>query len=346
MQALAEVAGPVDRQRFEAELLPRHEPLVLRGQVAAWPLVSTARRGDAALLAELEAAAAPAPVDALLLAPVHRGRIFYGDGAQGFNFVRNQLPLAELIAQLRRYGGSEAAPALAVQSAPLAVCAPALRSSLAMPLLDTSVAPRLWLGNRVVTPAHFDESANIACVVAGRRRFTLFPPEQVGNLAVGPIGHAPTGTPISLVDFEAPDLQRFPRFAQALAAGRQAELAPGDALYIPPLWWHHVASLAPLNLLLNYWWKPQPALPAGMASGLDALLHAMACLAELPPEQRRDWQRLFAHWVFEAGPESLAHLPPALMGVHGRWTPALREQVRAFLAERLAAPGTGPRSGP
>lgn len=323
--------GAVDRATFEAEILPRAEPVVLRGQVQAWPLVREALKGPAALAAAVRALDNGTPVDALLLEPRHQGRVFYGDDFQGFNFLRNQLPLTQVLEQALRYAQFPVAPAVAVQSAAAERCAPAFTVSHAMPLLDANVLPRLWLGTAIVTPAHFDESHNIACVVAGRRRFTLFPPDQIGNLSIGPIGNAPTGTPISLVDFAAPDLARHPRFATAWAHARAAELAPGDALYIPPLWWHHVASLASLNLLVNYWWKQ----PAHAPSALDALLHTLLALGELPPAQRQAWQALFAHWVFGSEAERLGHLPAALQGVHGAMGPALREQVRRFLAERL-----------
>jgi len=128
-------------------------------------------------------------------------------------------------------------------------------------LLNADVAARLWLGNAISTPTHFDESSNIACVAAGERRFTLFSPEQVHNLYVGPIGHAPTGTPISLVDVDAPELARFPKFEHALAAAQSAHLGPGDAIYIPPLWWHHVASRRPVNLLVNHTGGGHPVCP-------------------------------------------------------------------------------------
>lgn len=330
MKPLPERHG-VDRATFEREVVPGGQPVVLRGLVAHWPLAQAAQQGDDVLAQSLRAQAAPAEVDAVLLPPSEGGRLFYGAGWQGFNFLRNRLPLAQVLDQVLRYARFDPAPAVAVQSAPTADCLPGFAASHPLPVLDAGVPPRLWLGTALVTPAHFDESLNVACVVAGQRRFTLFPPEQVANLSIGPVGHAPTGTPISLVDFAAPDLQRFPRFAQAMQAGLQADLAPGDAIYIPPLWWHHVQSLAPLNLLINYWWKPAADIP----SALPALLHAMMALGSLPADQRRAWQALFAHWVFDADEATSAHLPAPLRGVHGEWTPELRSQVRAWLVDQL-----------
>src|SRR3546814_12307007 len=64
---------------------------------------------------------------------------------------------------------------------------------------------------------------------------------------------------ISLVDFAAPDLARFPRFAEALRHAQVAELGPGDAVFIPSMWWHHMEALDAFNVLVNYWWRPSPA---------------------------------------------------------------------------------------
>ena len=137
-----------------------------------------------------------------------------------------------------------------------------------MALLDPSIAPRIWLGNAVITPAHFDESANVACVVAGK------PALHALSAGTGPqplhrprSATRPTGTPISLVEFAKPDFERFPKFRDALGAAQVAELEPGDAIYIPPLWWHHVESLDRCNMLVNYWWKVRPA---ARRSGLGA----------------------------------------------------------------------------
>ena len=41
-----------------------------------------------------------------------------------------------------------------------------------------------------------------------------------------------------------------------------AELAPGDAIYIPPMWWHHVRADGALNILVNYWFgQPEDRFP-------------------------------------------------------------------------------------
>ena len=326
---IAEFQG-VDRARFDAEIVPAGRPAVLRGLVAHWPAVQRAAEGDLALCRYLAALDRGADVDALMIPPGRGRRLFFAEdfeqGGDGFNYLRNRLPLSAVMEQLLRYAAFSNPPALAAQSALAETTTPGFTAQHPLPLLGTDVPPRLWLGNAIQTPTHFDESSNIACVAAGERCFTLFPPEQIGNLYVGPIGHAPTGTPISLVDPLAPDLARFPRYAEAEAAALQAVLQPGDAIYIPPLWWHHVASRKPLNLLVNYWWTAP-----GADSGIGALLHARLAFGAFPPAQRRAWAALLAHWVFEADDATTAHIPPAHRGLHGALTPELQAQLRALI---------------
>jgi oxalate decarboxylase/phosphoglucose isomerase-like protein (cupin superfamily) len=74
------------------------------------------------------------------------------------------------------------------------------------------------------------------------------------------------------VSFRDPDFTRFPRFREALKHAIVAELEPGDALYIPSLWWHHVESIGVLNAMVNYWWSA-PA--AGGLAKADVLALAM-----------------------------------------------------------------------
>jgi hypothetical protein len=258
--ALAEFPQ-VDARRFAEEIAPRGEPAVLRGLVRDWPAVQQALHSPEAVCRYVTRFDRGAPVDALLLKPEEHGRIFYSPDLHGFNYLRKRVTISSVVEQVVRYSHFPSAPAVAAQSAPVHECLPGFELENLLPLLGPEVRPRIWLGNRVTTPAHFDQSSNIACVVAGRRRFTLFAPNQVDHLYNGPLAYAPTPTPISLVDFRAPDFARFPRFREALANARVAELEPGDAIYMPPLWWHHVESLAPLNILVNYWWGAQAEAP-------------------------------------------------------------------------------------
>jgi len=253
----------MDAVRFQQEIVARQMPVVLRGLVREWPAVRASQQGPEALCDYLMQFDQGGACDAVMMPPEAHGRLFYAPDMQAFNFVRSKRTVSQVIEQVARYSQFESAPSVAMQSALLEECLPGFAVANPQPVLDAAVKPRLWLGNEVVTPAHFDESHNLACVVSGRRRFTLFPPDQAANLYIGPLDFAPTPTPISLVDFRAPDFQRFPRFLEAMRHAIVIELEPGDALCLPSFWWHHVESIGVLNVMVNYWWNA-PAAP-----GLD-----------------------------------------------------------------------------
>jgi len=317
-----------------ATLVARGRPLILRGLAAHWPVVAWTRESDTAFAKGLAALDAGGKVDALVMAPEEDGCVGYDAGLGGFNYDHFRVTVTEGLRRLAHEARQERPHGVAIQSAPIADCLPGFLATHALPLLDPAIAPRLWIGNRVTTPAHFDEYHNIACVVAGRRRFTLFPPEQVTNLYIGPLDFAPTGAAISLTRLDRPDDPRFPRLRDALAASQVAELEPGDAIYIPPLWWHHVASLARLNALVNYWWKPVPAGGAAAGTALGALLHAILAFRRLSPAERAGWRTLLDHYAFgDADPA--AHIPPDRRSWLGELTPeqaeALRETIRKYL---------------
>jgi hypothetical protein len=306
----------VDEQRLRTEILGSYRPAILRGFVKHWPAVKLAAGSPEDICHYLAACDSGHPVDALLAAAPEKGRLFYQDDMNGFNFARRKLPVTAVIEQLARYSQFENPPSVAVQSALIDECLPRFAQENVAPFLDPAVRPRIWLGNTITTPAHFDESNNLACVVAGKRRFTLFPPEQVGNLYIGPLDFAPTPTPISMVDFSAPDFERFPRFRDALAAAQVADLEPGDALYIPTLWWHHVQSQGVLNILVNYWWKGS----ASAASPMEAMVQCMQAMATLPADQRQAWAAMFQHYVFDARDPG-AHIPAHKRGVLSKTRP-------------------------
>ena len=315
-----------------AELVGRERPLILRGLVGHWPAVAWARASDTAFARGLAALDNGHEVDALLLPPGEDGCIGYSADLAAFNYEHYRVSVTDGLKQLAHVSRKRDPPGIAMQSALIAECLPGFLADHALPLLDPSIQPRLWVGNRVTTPAHFDEFHNIASVVCGSRRFTLFAPEQVCNLYIGPLDFAPTGAAISMARLDRPDDPRFPRLKLALAQAQVAELQPGDAIYIPPMWWHHVASLGPLNALVNYWWKP--ALDAGPASGLGALMHAILAFRSLSPAERAAWRGLLDYYAFDAA-DAAEHIPAARRGLLGTLTPeqaaALREKIRRYL---------------
>jgi len=322
-------------ERTRSELFGGGRPAVLRGFVSHWPSVAAGRCSATTLVEYLRRFDRGHPVDALLTPPEVEGRIFYTEGLSGFNYVRNRLPITQVAEQALRYGAFDHPPSVAAQSALIRDCLPGFTAENPLSVLDDSILPRIWLGNAFTTPTHFDEWNNIGCVVSGRRRFTLFPPEQIANLYVGPIDFAPTGAPMSLVKLHEPDFERFPRFREALAHALTAELEPGDAIFIPPLWWHHVVSLERLNVLVNYWWHAAGGPAIGGVSGFDSLLHAMLNLRGLPPHARAAWRALFDRYVFGPQDEVTAHIPAARRGILGDIPPEGVARLRSELAQRL-----------
>jgi hypothetical protein len=137
-------------------------------------------------------------------------------------------------------------------------------------------------------------------------RFTLFPPDQLANLYIGPTDFTPAGQAISLVDFHRPDFDKYPKFAEALKNAQVAELEPGDALFIPGMWWHHVEALDDFNFLVNYWWRQTPRY---MGDPKDVLRHGLMSLKGLPKAQRKAWAEIFNHYIFNPDDDSLSHIP-------------------------------------
>jgi hypothetical protein len=320
----------VSLAQLTPELLCAHEPLVLRGLVSSWPVVQAAD-----LLAYLRGHDAGTAVNVWIGPPEIEGRFHYNDDLSGFNFSRQQLPLAAVLEALARHRDDAQPPAIYFGATAIDSALPGLRAENDLPpAIVQAWGPlaSLWLGNRSRIAAHQDLPDNLACVVAGRRRFTLFPPGQVRNLYIGPLEHTPAGQPVSLVDFKRPDLQRFPKFALAMEQAQVAELGPGDAIFIPSLWWHHVEALAPVNALVNHWWRRTPM---HMDSPMGALLHTLMTVRDLPREQRDAWRALFDHYVFEADDDTAAHIPPAARDLLAPLDDTATRALRARLIRRL-----------
>lgn len=304
---------------------------MFRGLVGEWPAVAAAMIGDAALVNYFTACRTIRPVMGLTAPAEAEGRFFYNDQLTGFNFTKQEGHLEGFLTRLLELAGADAPPAMAVQSEVIPDLSPALADQNQLDWLP-GVVPRIWIGNRITVAPHYDLKENLACCVAGARRFTLFPPEQIANLYAGPFELTPAGTPVSMVDCSDPDLDRYPRFSEAWAAAQQVTLNPGDVLYIPYCWWHGVESLGPLNVLINYWWSEEPK---GVAGPYDALLHAMMAYRHLPAGQREVWRGMLDHYVFEANGDPAAHLQPHAKGIMSPPGPQLFARMRAMLRQAL-----------
>ncbi|MEM1439963.1 MAG: cupin-like domain-containing protein [Pseudomonadota bacterium] len=330
--------GAIDRAAFEGDIVGGDQPALMRGLVADWPLVAAADDPESFTRAVVAGDAAH-PVQAFVAAPQVGGRYFYNDDFTGFNFERRQMALGALFERVYALRDNDNPEGIYAGAIPLTGPMARVADALPMPLLD-GIDDRLvslWFGNRGQTAIHWDLPQNIACVVAGKRRFTLFPPDQLENLYMGPVDVTLAGQPVSLVDPLSPDLERFPRYAEAERHKIVVTLEPGDALYLPSLWFHHVESLAPVGALVNYWWRDAAA---HMVTPLFTLLHAMLTLKDLPETELANWRRLFDHYVFERDGDTLAHLPEPARGFLGETTPERAQRLRAFLAHSL---GVRPR---
>lgn len=104
-------------------------------------------------------------------------------------------------------------------------------------LLDRTEIPGrvyLWFGpGGTVTPLHHDTANILFCQVKGRKRFKLISPLYPELLHDVVSYYSP-------IDLERPQLGRFPFMREVEVI--EAELGPGEALFIPSGWWHHVRS--------------------------------------------------------------------------------------------------------
>jgi hypothetical protein len=326
----------VDPDLFEKTIRPRGRPAVLRGLVQSWPAAQAGRGSPQALIEYLRGFYAGQPAPLFEGAPEINGRFFYNATLDGFNFQSRRAPLTELFDRLMEGVGDPARrPALYAGSVSLPIYFPGFSDANHLRKLITvaSVLESIWIGNRTCIAAHFDNTENIACAVAGRRRFTMFPPDQISNLYVGPLDLTPAGQPVSLVDIRNPDLTRFPRYADALEVAEVAELEPGDAVYVPALWWHHVEALDDFNVLVNYWWRE---VPEYFDSPSSSLLHCLLTIKSLPPEQRARWKAVFDYLIFQSEAPALEHLPPEARGLFGELTEPNADRIRAMLIKSLS----------
>jgi hypothetical protein len=262
----------------------------------------------------------------------NRREYYYAEDLQGFNFSRVRMRIGEAIERIVATSNRPGERTMYVGSLPTDHYLPGFAAENQLSILKQGIGPRIWLGHASNVSAHYDTMDNVACVVAGERRFTLYAPETIDRLYVGPIDHTMAGQPVSLAASAPPDDERYPLFREVRQQALIAELRPGDAIYIPKLWWHQVEAISPFNALVNYWWD---AFSAGPDAPSIALLLSMITIAERPPAERQAWKAFFDHFVFRSKGHPLAHLPESQHGVLGPLRPSNYQKIRALVMQML-----------
>ena len=306
-----DIKGP---EQFLSDVVGPCRPVLLRGLVKTWPIVEAGRLSPAAVRDYLKPLDAGGEIEAFFGAPAIAGKYFYAEGLKGFNFERRRMKFAAALESIVSSVGAPGSPSIYVGSVPAGDYLPRFAALNPMPLLSPGIPPRVWIGHAANVSSHYDTVDNLACVAVGTRRFTLFAPDSIDKLYVGPIDNTMAGQPVSLAASSVPDREKFPLFEQIKDQSLVVELEAGDALYLPKLWWHKVESTAPFNLLVNYWWD---AFRSGPDAPYTSLLLAMITIAERPPAERQAWKAFFDHYVFRSHGHPLAHLPPEQHGLLG-----------------------------
>jgi len=320
-----------------ADLLAAGQPVVLKRVAIDWPIIRHRQNGAAAFISQLKAFDAGRQVTGYVGAPEMKGRFFYNDDMTGFNYEVVMSGLGSFLDRIVAENDKAEGRHCYLGSTDVDLFLPGFRREndlkLNHSMFDKSpLLVSLWLGNRTIAAAHYDMSNNLACNLIGRRRFTLFPPEQIHNLYPGPLEPTPGGQVVSMVDLKAPDFERYPRIRDALGAAEVAELDLGDVLFLPALWWHQVEALDDFNALLNYWWNDVPDF---IDNPMDTMLHGFLSLRERPTHEKAAWRHLFDYYLF--GPSDLAgkHLPADARGALGPMGATTARHLRTRLLHRL-----------
>ncbi len=312
------------------------EPTIFRGALEACPLVIAAKNSDQAAMDHLLAQVGQ-PSFLYYQTEGSDPRFFYNETMTGFNYTSGYTSLEQFFAWLTQQKQQPTGTSYYVGSAELDYHFPTLQTNDGLALQaelfkQYPAQAGIWMGNRTTAATHYDVSNNIAACVAGRRRFTLFPPEQIANLYPGPLEPTPGGQVVSMVDINEPDLVKFPDVTKALEQAQVAELEAGDVLVYPAMWWHQVEALNDFNVLINYWWN---SVPAYVDDPMNTLLHALLSLRDRTAAERAAWRSVFDYYVFGDAERSRAHLPQHAQGELGNFDTAMARRLRAKILNKF-----------
>lgn len=315
------------------------EPVILKGLASHWKMVEIGRKSVSSLVQYIESFYNGKPTFAYFGDPGIKGHYAYNEDATKLNYESKLAQVDEILALIMQHLEDENPPGYYIASNVIDKNFPGLseHNHITIPLAQKASqteppVPSIWIGNRSVARCHYDASDNIACVVAGKRRFILFPPEQIENIYPGPLSPTPGGQAITMADFHQPDFNKYPKLKTAFAAGQVAELEPGDAIYIPSMWWHQVEGLSKFNVLVNYWWSDAEKY---MGAAMNVLYHAMLSLRDKPAHEKAAWKHVFDYYIFGDTSLPIKHLPAGAEGFLANMDEAKSRQLRSMLINKL-----------
>ena len=307
-------------------------PFIVRQLHSEWILVKKGKESETELKKYLHECSLKRDFVYAIGEPEQNGKIFYNKD-MGVNFVERKAALKTVLGYFDEIREAEEDVALYLSSLEINKYFENLLTEAPSYLNENQYRAGLWIGNKIQVPLHNDFPNNVACVIGGRRKFTLIPPNQFENLYVGPIDFTPAGRAVSMVDLQNPDLDKYPKFAVALEHALTAELSPGDVIYIPSMWWHAVEGLDDFNVMLNFWWRENPIFLGGPDAAIKL---AIATKRDLPHQEKQHWKQLFEYYIFNNSEENIAHIPEKSRGVLGRINSDLARKIKSYLLEVLS----------
>jgi hypothetical protein len=328
----------IDPYKIPKEVVYASEPVILKQLVGNWPVVQAGRESEKSSVEYIKRFYNGNSTVVCKIPAENNGRMFYSEDCTQLNYESLKGRIDDTLDSILEGMHKADDPAYYIASNIIDTHLPGFRSEndLVIPrnkhpdAMDERVS--IWIGGATTATCHFDALNNIACCVAGSRKFTIFPPNQISNLYPGPLEPTPGGQVISLVDFKNPDFQKFPNFKDALLTAQIAELESGDALFLPSMWWHHVEGLGPYNILVNYWWDDAPSY---LTSGMNALYAAMLGIRDKSAHERDAWKFFFDYYIFNGAEKSNNFIPPAARGFLAALDRLNVRKLRALLLNKL-----------